>query len=394
MQLHNLSWRERGQLWLRLGIRIVLTVGALLLLFFAVPPLLSLLMPFVLAFFMAWLLNPLIRRLQEKLKISRKLLSLLLIILVFAVAGGALGWFLYSIGAEVYSIVSSWEAVGTAAADGLNALGEHFSKLFALLPQPVTTWIDGVYEQLLLWLNDVVPTVLTSLGRWAGNFAISVPSWAVAAVVFIMASYFVTADYPRLRLLVTGHVSEEVRQFFRQVKAVATAAFGGYVKAEFILSVVVFFILLIGFTLMGQGYALLLSFLLAVMDFIPIIGAGTAMVPWAAAALITGDYRTALELMVVWGVIVLFRRLAEPKVVGDQTGLSPVLSLVSIYVGMRLGGVLGMVLGPVVFLIVINIGKLGVLDGVLSDVRLAVGDIRALLAAGRQPPRDGTSPGE
>ena len=76
------------------------------------------------------------------------LLSLLLIILVFAVVGGALGWFLYSIGAEVYSIVSSWEAVGTAAADGLNALGEHFSQLFALLPPgELQKRLTGLYRQ-------------------------------------------------------------------------------------------------------------------------------------------------------------------------------------------------------------------------------------------------------
>jgi predicted PurR-regulated permease PerM len=85
--------------------------------------------------------------------------------------------------------------------------------------------------------------------------------------------------------------------------------------------------------------------------------------------------------MVIWGIICLFRRVAEPKVVGGQTGLSPILSLVSIYVGMRLAGFWGMVLGPVVLLIVINIVKMGVFSNVARDVRLAAHDIRALLAA-------------
>lgn len=112
------------------------------------------------------------------------------------------------------------------------------------------------------------------------------------------------------------------------------------------------------------------------------------MVPWAVLDLFMGNYRHAIELMVIWGIIALFRRVGEPKAVGHQTGLPPVLSLVSIYVGMRLAGVLGMILGPVVVLVVINIGKSGVFDGVLADLSLAAGDISALLKGGSVPPED------
>lgn len=95
--------------------------------------------------------------------------------------------------------------------------------------------------------------------------------------------------------------------------------------------------MLVGFLLIRQPYAVLLALVLAVLDFIPIIGSGTVMVPWAVIDLITGNWSHALGLMVVWGIICVFRRVAEPKAVGSQTGLSPILSLISLYVGMRLG---------------------------------------------------------
>lgn len=383
MELRELSWKERGRLWIRLGIRLLLAIAVLLLLFFAVPPLLSLFMPFVLALLMAWLLNPVVRWLHRKLHISRRLISLLLILLVFGVVGGLLFWFFYGIGSEIYSLVTNWSTVGADVEQGLNAVGEYLERFFALLPDELTSWLEGLYERLKLWLQEVVPQLLASLGRGAGNFAMRLPSGVVAAIVFLMAGYFITADYPHLRFLATERMSAEVRSFLSQVRRVAVGAFGGYIKAELILSIGVFFILLIGFSIIGQGYALLLAFLLAVMDFIPIIGSGTVMVPWAGVELVMGDYRKALELMVIWGVVCLFRRVAEPKVVGDQTGLSPILSLVSIYVGMRLGGVLGMVLGPAVVLIIINVLKMGVFAGTRRDLRLAVQDIRALLAADR-----------
>lgn len=103
------------------------------------------------------------------------------------------------------------------------------------------------------------------------------------------------------------------------------------------------------------------------------------MVPWAFLALFTHDYAQAIQIMLIWGVIAMFRRVGEPKVVGDQTGLSPILSLVSIYVGMRLGGVLGMVLGPTVALIALNLVKLGLFEGLRLDLAAAAEDIMALL---------------
>jgi sporulation integral membrane protein YtvI len=385
MEQRELTWKERGRLWMRLGIRLILTAAALLVLYFVARPLLSLFMPFVLALVMAWLLNPLVRWLHRKLKISRRVISLLLILLVFAVAGGILFGFFYGIASEIYSLVTDWTSVEGDILGSLNAIGarlQHFAdRLPERLPPEVGQWADGLYERLLTWFQDVAPQLLTSMGKGAGNFAMSVPSWVVAAVVFLMASYFITADYPRIRFLFTEHMSGEIRDFLGRVRDVAVGALGGYVKAQLLLSLGVFFILVIGLSVIRQNYALLLAFLLAVMDFIPIIGAGTAMVPWAVVDLVTGDYRKAIELMVIWGIICLFRRVAEPKVVGGQTGLSPVLSLVSIYVGMRIAGFWGMVLGPVALLIAINIVKMGVFSNVARDVRLAAHDIRALLAA-------------
>ena len=379
MERRELSGKERGRLWIRIGIRLLLAAAALLLLFLAVPPLFSLFMPFVLALVMAWLLNPLVRWLHRKLKISRKVISLLLIVLVFGVVGGLLFWFIYGIGSEIYSLVSNWDSVRMAITSGLDVLGGYFERFFALLPADVAGWLDDLYAQLMVWLKDVVPTLLASVGKRAGNIAMGLPSGVVAAIVFLMASYFITADYPGIRFWATERMSPGVHSFLSRVRRVAMGAFGGYVKAQLILSLAVFFILLIGFTIIGQGYALLLALLFAVMDFIPIIGSGTVMVPWAVISLVIGDYRKALELMIIWGFICLFRRVAEPKVVGDQTGLSPILSLISIYVGMRLAGVLGMVFGPVVVLILINIWKMDVLSGARRDWKTAVNDIRALL---------------
>ena len=92
----------------------------------------------------------------------------------------------------------------------------------------------------------------------------------------------------------------------------------------------------------------------------------------------------AAQLMVIWGIIALFRRLGEPKILGDQTGLSPILSLVGIYVGMLLGGVLGMIVGPLLLLVFINLTKLGIFSPVMADLSAAASDVAAILKSGHR----------
>lgn len=386
--MKELSWPERGRLWLRLGIRLVLTLLTLWGLVRLGPPLLSLFMPFVLALILAWLLNPLVRFLQQRLGLSRKLLSFVLILLIFAGVSGLLFALIYNIAAELVSLAYNWSSILTAIQSTADQLNTSLARFMDLLPPEVLNTAARAADSILLWLQETLPLLLSSAAAGATDLAMGVPSFAIATMVFIMGAYFITADYPHIRYLATRHMSEGMRRSLGHVRSTAVTAFGGYVKAEFILSIGVFFILLVGFTVIGQPYGLLLAFLLAILDFIPIVGAGTVMVPWAVLDLFMGNYRHAIELMVIWGIIALFRRVGEPKAVGHQTGLPPVLSLVSIYVGMRLAGVLGMILGPVVVLVVINIGKSGVFDGVLADLSLAAGDISALLKGGSVPPED------
>jgi len=382
MQQRELSWRERGHLWLRLGVRIVLYAALLLLLFKVVPPLFSLFMPFVLAFLVAWLLNPLVRVLQKRMGISRKLLALILILIVFGFAGVILVVFFYNVANEMIALANNWQAIWDGMRGAIEQMGGVFSGLLNLMPDDIAETAFQLLEQFALWLQTGISNLFARFATQAATWAMGIPSFVVALVVFIMGAYFFSADYPHLRFLVTEHMPTGARTFFRMLRTTAVAAFGGYLRAQCILSIGVFFILLLGFFATGQSYALLLAFLLAVLDFIPIVGAGTAMVPWAAISLVTGDTRNAISLMVIWGVIVLFRRVGEPKVLGSQTGLSPILSLVSIYVGMQLAGVPGMILGPILCLVCFNIYRSGIFDTTLSDLKLAAQDIGALLKNG------------
>lgn len=377
--MEELSWRARGKLWLRLGLRALLMVLGLVLLFKFLIPAVSFLMPFVLGLVVAWIFNRPIRFCQKKWGAPRKALSLVFLLISFALLGGILVGFGYAAIGQTRSFLQNWESLWSGAMKTLNSITAAVEDWLEPLPPTVYNQAAGLLDGFVDWLGRVVPNLLGGMAGRAGSFAMSIPSFLISLVIFIMAAYFITADYPHLRFLATSRMPSELRGFFSRVKETAVTAFGGYVKAQLILSFIIFWILLVGFFIIGQPYALLLAVVLAVLDFIPIIGSGTVMVPWAVIDIFLKDYRHAIELMVIWGVVAVFRRVGEPKVVGDQTGLPPITSLLCIFVGMKLGGVLGMVFAPAVYMVFLNIVRGGLFDRTVVDVRLAVRDVAAIL---------------
>ena len=374
-----LTWRQRGWLWLRLMVRLLLALLAAGLIVWVGRPLLSLLAPFVAALVTAAILNPLVRRLQRRLCWSRRALTMVLLAVLFGLLGAGLGFLGYIAGQEIVALAQNWNGLLGSLQSMMDQLQALSDRLWALVPEQLSDPVQGAMSGLLDWLNQTTPALVQHLADYTTDKAMGVPSFCVALVVYVMAAYFLTADYPYLRAKAARSMDQGLLAFLGEVKTVALGAFGGYLKAELLLSVGVFFILLGGFVLTRQPYGLLLALGLAVLDFIPIVGAGTVMVPWAVVELVTRNFSSAISLMVIWGVIALFRRAMEPKFVGDQTGLSPVLSLLSVYVGMKLGGVLGMILGPVLTLVLLNLASMGLFRGLRDDLSPAAWDGAAIL---------------
>lgn len=375
-EFRELDWRARGRLWLRLLIRLSLVALFVLLAAKIGLPFLSFCTPFVLGFIIAWLLEPLLRFLIKRTILSRKAVAIVLILLICGLLGGAIFWLGYKIFVEIAALTANWSYIWGELSSTFTQLSTMVNNLSTYLPPEMQDAAQGLTNQLLDWFSKLGTT---SLIPKTTSFAIKLPWVLLSLIFFLMSLYFIMADYPRIGAVVTDWMPSNFRRFLRFLEKTFQAAFTGYIRAEFFLSVVVFFILVLGFSLMHLPYALLLALGLAIMDFIPIIGAGTVMIPWAILDMVLGNWETALMLLAIWTVILLFRRIAEPRFLGSQTGLHPVLSLLSIFVGMKAFGVWGMILAPTLLLVVINVAASGVFAAFTADVSLAFQDITALL---------------
>ena len=358
------------KLLLRISLRILLIVLLVLFVSLLLPPILDLFSPFILAFITAMILAPVVRRFTKKLGKVRKFWSMLFVILLILSLTGLLCFAVYYLFSQISDLVGSWNAIQVSVTTLLNDFAFFLERNLRLPSPDIEAYALELLQKAVGWLTEKIsswaPTVVTGVGSLASGIA----NFLISLLFFLVGAYFMTSDYPSLRDKISAWVPDIIQPHVRHIKAAMGTAMFGYLKAQLILSGVVTLIVFLALLIWGQKYSILIAIFCGIIDLVPFFGSGTVLVPWAVVELFLGNYTKTLFLVLLALVLFLFRKLAEPKVVGNQTGLSPLLSLISIYVGMKLGGVIGMILAPILCMILISLNRVGFFDPTIQDFRM------------------------
>lgn len=369
------------KLILRISLRLVLIVAVLLCLGLIVPPLLSLFLPFLLAFVAATLLAPLVQKFAKRVG-GWNFWSMLFVVLMLLAVTGILVYAGYYLVSQVTDLIRSWTSIREGITDMLNQVSQFLSNNVHFTSTDTEEYILGHLQDGLSWLTGKISTWAPTVVVGVGNLASGIVSFLISLLFFIVAAYFMTADYPGLRKRLIAWVPDIIRPHMRHVKEAAGSAMFGYLRAQLILSGVVLVIVFVALLIFRQPYSLLIAIATGIIDIMPFFGSGAILVPWGVICLLVGNLKKAVFLLILAFALFLFRKLAEPKVVGNQTGLSPLLSLISIYVGMKLGGVAGMILCPIACMVVIGLYGMGFFTPTIQDFRMLFGRV---LEAARLP---------
>ena len=175
-----------------------------------------------------------------------------------------------------------------------------------------------------------------------------------------IGSYFLSASFPKVRAFLLAQLPDGLRQRLEELGTDLKNGFGGVLRAQLILMVMTFFELLTALLLLRVRGAAGIAALTALIDALPVFGTGIVLLPWALVCLLLGDARRGVGLLLAWGVTCLVRSCAQAKLLGDQIGLDPLASLLSVYVGWRVCGVWGMLLFPILLMSLIQLNARGV----------------------------------
>lgn len=335
-------------------------------------------MPFVIGWFIAFLAYPLVGWLESRVKIKKKLGSALIIILVIAIVAG-LGYL------GIVKLVREIQMALTNAPDlyqdleaGLREIGDRFQGIYKMLPENV----QNGWNSLIQNMDERVGGVIAGIGNPAveatGNVVKRIPGILVSVIVALVSAYFFTAQREEIIQWSKKVAPKAIEARMSMVMYNLKYAVGGYFKAQFKIMAVVGLILLCGFLILGVDYAFLLAILIAFLDFLPFFGTGTALIPWAVYKFFVMDIKIAIALLIIYGITQLVRQIIQPKLVGDSIGLSPLLTLIFLYAGYRVGGLLGMIVAVPIGMIILNLYKAGAFDYILDDVKILMRGIASL----------------
>jgi len=371
---------ERVKLYGRLLARVALFGLGLWLIIRLAPVFLSYFLPFILAFLMASVIYPLVNLLHKKVNIPRRTLSLLLVVLVFFSVGTLIGSFIYSLVRQTVSLARNIEDYLDYVNMSFDILSANLKWLLDFIPGDTEVIVTDLIDAFLMWLRDISKSIADYAIANTVPITTSLGSGVVAVVIFIMAAYFITADYSRLSAQFRKIIGSRVYGGYDMVRSATVFALGRYIRAQLLLALIAFCYMLAGLLILRQDYALVIALILAIIDFLPFLGTAVILVPWGIICIVGNFTYKGFFLLALSASFFIVRRLLEPKIVSQQTGLSPLATLFSIYAGMKLGGVWGMIGGPIIAMVAVNVYKAGIFDGITKDAKDVAADIMQLLA--------------
>lgn len=308
--------------------------------------------PFLIAFILSQLIEPVIRFCMKKLKMRRKVSAILIFIIVLSIIIGLIAGGIITLVSEASNLLENINYYFEKIYNGTQNIISDFNFSKIQLSNELSTILSNSTGDFINTASNWVKNILTSFL----NAVTSLPKVGLCIVITILALYFMCTDKIYMLDQIEHHLPEEwVKKLTKHIKAL-TKKIGCYLKAQFILIIVSFIISLIGlyiFSAIGMkvSYPLLTAIGIAAVDALPIFGSGTVMVPWAVISACNGDITLGISILVLWIIMSIVRQIIEPKIVSRQIGIHPIFTLIAMYTGFRFIGFLGMFVGPIVLII-------------------------------------------
>lgn len=315
----------------------------------------KLLLPVGLPFLLGWALAcaawPLERRLSVCLHFPQWLASLLSVTLIAAALCCGVWLLARAIFSELERLSARLPELISSLSAPFSGLRARLLRLAAGLPEPIAAiaaqWLTRLFEGG----NVLAGTISNGALTLAGRLLSAVPDILLFLLTALLSAYFFSSERERLAAGVRRHVPEPWRAKGKKMLCRLKTALGGYLKTQLRLSLVVLGVSAAGLLLLRQKNALLLALVIALVDALPVFGAGTVLIPWGVLSCLRGDSVLGIGLLVLYGLCAVGRAFLEPRFLGKQIGLDPLATLAALYAGYQLFGILGMLLLPVAVLL-------------------------------------------
>lgn len=333
-----------GQKIIRIGL---ISAAGIALLWLTAAYFLPVGLPFLIGLLVAKLAYPISQRLQKGLRLPRWAATFLCVSAVFLALVTGLWLLLRTAFSQLGALMAELPAMTESMEGPLSRLQAWLLHLCSRAPAGIAPTLRSWTEDLIgqgAHLGERLSDTAFSL---MGGMVTSLPDVVLFTVTAVLSSFMLCARLPELKKWIKSKLPLRWRIHLHRLRKQLREVLSSWFKAQLKLLALTFGIVTAGLLFLRLPYAVLLGVIIALVDALPVLGAGVILLPWGTIALLQGDTRTGLSLVLLYGITALTRTVMEPRLVGRQLGLNPLLTLIAIYAGFRLCGIAGMLLFPV-----------------------------------------------
>ena len=358
------------ELYERIFLRTTIIVLSILFLVFLAPALLNALMPIILALVLVGLLAPSIRKIDDILPIKHKAVSyllgtiLLLLLLFFMV------WFIQFIVNQVSglvgNIISNWDKIVSSVNTWINDANSQIN----LMPDYVSNTIRSGLKSLYEWLGSLQKNAINITFGFTQAFINTSNEIIFFVITFVVAFYIILGDMQNVSDKYHLLIPEKSKNNLSLIRTVFKNSTWNYIKSQLKLALLCTIIMAIFLFFIGQQYFIPIALILGFVDLLPMIGPIIVLLPWSIIELLIFDNTfKALGLLIVLTAWTGLRQVISPKVIGSSADIHPILSVIALYAGLKLFGVMGAIFFPVIFIFIVGIYRSGIIDNWIYDYK-------------------------
>lgn len=332
--------------------------------------------PFIIAIFIAFFMNPLVDFFEKKARMPRGLAVLVSLLLILSIFAGLITLL-------VVEIVSGADYLGEVVPKHLVTVVDYIEDLIVKQILPLYNQTAALFKNLDTGQQDTILDNIQNIGQTiattAGNFIQSffqnipgiigwIPNTATVLVFSALATFFISKDWYRLSNLSNKLLPDKVYvSTIRIIKDLKRALFG-FIKAQFTLVSITTVTVLIGLLFLKVRYSITIALICGLVDIVPYLGTGTIFIPWIIYEFISGNTSLGIGLSVLYTIVIVQRQLIEPKVLSSSIGLDPLATLVALFVGYKMIGILGLIAGPVTLVIINTLQRANIFKDIWSFI--------------------------
>lgn len=354
---------------------LIVTVGIISSIL-AVYYILPLIYPFIIGLLLALLLNPIVRFLGEKAKLPRWLSVTIAMLIILAGLISLSTLIVLEIAAEINRLQVTFpnfienyiNVVEAFIMVDLVYFYDQFTAFYSSLDEEIRRNIELQVQNISTTLVTLGNNLVTSLFNGILAFISKIPTMTASLIISLLAAFFISKDWPfwekKFRQFIPEHVQIRSNNVFFDLRK----ALVGFVKAQFTLISITFVIVLIGLLILRVEYALTIALLIAFVDLLPYLGTGFVFVPWIIYLFISKNFSMVIGLSILYGIVLIQRQMMEPKILGSNVGLDPLLTLIALFVGFKLFGLSGLIIGPVLMVLIGALYRTHILQDIWSFI--------------------------